>query len=294
LKFGLTVFIIFSKINQLFGKQSGYRNTFWRMNRAELRVFFLCLFAFSANGVAIGDSLDIHEGFRYFELRAENTRECIADASNIDRSIYHFQKAIESHPDPGADVIVGLLKAYEFKGARTEGSSADKIKVFEKGIALGKEMMDAYPLHSGIKYWYMANLGRWAQEVGVMKASRAHVASEIKEIAEWMMANDPQYDGAGAYRILGTMHMELPRIPFVLSWPSDEEGLTLLSQAVELAPEHYGNSLRYARALLKEGKDEEAWSLLASVEHRQPRKKTYLEDLHNLTEIRSLLATRPQ
>lgn len=258
---------------------------------ADLRVLFLSLFVLVCNSVAEADTIDIREAYRYFELRAENARECIADPSNIDRSIYHFKKVVDDQAKPDADAVEGLLKAYEFKGVRTDVSQDEKIRIFEKGIDLGEKMMKMYPEHSGIKYWYMANLGRWAQEVGVMKAARAHVASEVKEIAEWLIENDPLYDEAGPYRVLGTMNMELPRIPFVLSWPSDSDGLALLKKAYELAPQHYGNSLRYARALIKEGHEDKARTLLTAIEDSSPRKATYLEDLDNLNEARKLLAT---
>ncbi|MFA0963498.1 tetratricopeptide repeat protein [Roseivirga sp. BDSF3-8] len=260
------------------------------MSVAKVKALFYCILILAPIGLVRADSLHIEEAFRYFDLRAENSRECIADVTYIDKSIFYFEAALKQDPHLHPDIIAGLLKAYEFKGARTEVPSEDKIAVFEKGISLGKKMMVTHPDHPGIKYWYMANLGRWAQEVGVMKAARTSVASEIKEIAEWMMEHAPLYDEAGPYRVLGSMHMELPRIPFIISWPSDKEGLALLEKAYEMAPQNYGNTLRYARALLKEGYDEKAMAILEPLEKAEPRKKTYIEDLHNLKAARILLA----
>lgn len=262
------------------------------MVKVKAGIVFWCIFILSTPHILYGDSLNVHvrEAFRYFDLRAENAKECQALPTNIDKSISYFEKALSLSPTADPNVVTGLLKAYEFKGARTAASRDAKIKVFEKGMALGKDMMSRYPDHSGIKYWYMANLGRWAQEVGVMKAARAHVASEIKEIAEWIMAHDPNYDEAGAYRILGTMNIELPRIPFLLSWPSDDDGLKLLAEAYRLSPSHYGNCLRYARALRKEGQDDKALTILLAIKDGQPREKTYIEDLQNLQEAKKLLA----
>ena len=62
--------------------------------------------------------------------------------------------------------------------------------------------------------------------------------------------------------MLGTVHFKSPYIPFILSWPSNDEALKFLTKAFETGTATPSQTVYLARALHKDGQKEKAKKLL--------------------------------
>jgi tetratricopeptide (TPR) repeat protein len=241
----------------------------------------LCVISIFSFQILHGQS-SFDKGESYFAKRYENARGLIAPSKNINTAIKFYKK--EKTPQS----IAALLRAYEFKGSYTKQAKTIRKKIYSKAVRLGKMGLESYPDEISIKYYYMANLGRWGQSISIMKAHEKGVLDEVKGITEELIQLNTDYDEAGAERILGAIHLKVPRIPFVLTWPSEDTALELLKSAYEKAPYNVGNGKLYAEALLESGDKELAKSLLEDIMKRKPRNGRLLEDQKNLDEAGEL------
>ncbi len=228
------------------------------------------------------------KGVRLYNIRAKINNGSHADQINIDNAIKYFKTAIMNNKQERLSTIY-LLKSYEFKGNYTLISDNDKKYLFADGKELGENMMRKFPNDPEIKYWYMINLGRWAETQGVVKSAKAGVAGDIKEMCEDLIKANPYYNDAGAYRVLGGMYLKVPYIPFILTWPSDEKAVEMLSKANNLAPTNIANKLIYAEALYENKDKDKAIAILTSIISTTPRNDKYLEDKRVINQAKELL-----
>lgn len=130
-------------------------------------------------------------------------------------------------------------------------------------------------------FWAAINWGAWSREVGLLSAVRRGVANRLHRYTRVTLALEPEYDEGGAFRLLGRLHAELPRVPFISGWVDRDKALPLIERAYALAPAHPGNRLLLALTLLDLAPDrrEEALGLLRKVEGLEPRPSMRIEDL---------------
>ena len=62
--------------------------------------------------------------------------------------------------------------------------------------------------------------------------------------------------------MLGAVHFKSPRIPFLLSWPSNDEAVKYLTKAFETGRSTPNQTVYLAQALKKDGLDKKAQNLL--------------------------------
>ncbi len=213
----------------------------------------------------------------YFKKRSEVITGLKAKRRNVNLAINFYRKAGDD-----AEAIAGLLRAMEFKGSYTGLPDSKAKKVYGEAIEIGKKYIERYPDHVGVKYYYMTNLGRWGETIGVVTAAKEGVSEQIRELAEKIMEMDPEFADAGAQRILGVLHLKVPDIPMVLSWPSDERAIELLSKAYQTSPDNPANTRLYAEGLIEVGREDEAYDLLKEIENEKPRPEHLLEDKINI------------
>jgi hypothetical protein len=65
------------------------------------------------------------------------------------------------------------------------------------------------------------------------------------------------------------LHLSVPNIPLVLTWPSDEEGVLNLEKAYKIAPKNLYNKMYLALALHSNDQEERSKSLLLEVINTQ-------------------------
>ncbi|MFY0598879.1 MAG: tetratricopeptide repeat protein [Cyclobacteriaceae bacterium] len=227
----------------------------------------------------------------YFEEAESNFTKRYEKLVGTYANKYYVNLAIRGYKksNKNPEVVAALLRAYEFKATYTKLPKVTKRKILKKAVSMGREAMRDYPESIPIKYYYMANLGRWGQTISITTAAQEGILKEIKTLDNEIIDADSTFDEAGPLRILGAMHLKVPTIPFILSWPSDEEALRLLHSAYSIAPSNVGNALFYAEALIENNKEEEARILLEDIANRKPRKIRFLEDLKNINDAKQLL-----
>jgi len=231
---------------------------------------------------------ELEIGKQWYERRSEHADGLVADPRPIDRAIYFLHKALE-HRATAEEAGIFLLKSYYFKGEFATQGEEDKRRVFDKARALGEHLLDRFPNSPGLRLFYSANLGKWAENSGVLAVAESGIPDTIRENAEAIIRMDPDYDKGAGYYLLGAIHFRAPYIPFLLSWPDNRVAVANLEKALEMDPESLGAKLVLAQALLRQGDRQAGIRLLEDVSRETPREFRRLEDQAYIREAQSLL-----
>jgi tetratricopeptide (TPR) repeat protein len=141
-------------------------------------------------------------------------------------------------------------------------------------------------------FWSAINWGAWSRVVGLLGAVRQGVATRLHRYTQITIALEPEYEEGGAFRLLGRLHAELPRVPFLSGWVDRGQAIPLVERAYAVAPANPGNRLLLALTLLDLAPERraEALDLLRQVEGVTPRPSMQIEDLYARREAREKLA----
>lgn len=224
----------------------------------------------------------------FYEQRAANADSFRAHSTNISKAIEAFQQSLDQdiHPKQSAAY---LLRSYYFKGMYTGLSENQQQEIYDKGRTLGEAMMERFPDSVPIKFWYSANLGRWADTHGFVKAATSGTAKKLRRICKDIIKLDPEYQGGGGYRILAQVHFYSPSIPLVMGWPSKDKALELAEKAMDIAPKHPANRILYAQLLLEFDRPDEARRQLNYILDMELRDTHLVEDRYIKHRSRQLL-----
>ena len=125
-------------------------------------------------------------------------------------------------------------------------------------VACGEPTTDEIAAHledtdhaAEIYFWGAAHWGLWGRYRGKIASARQGVAGKIRDYADVVIALDEHVEGAGGRRIMGRLHAEAPKLPFVTGWIDRKEAIRQLEQAVALAPDDLLNRLYYLEALIE-------------------------------------------
>jgi tetratricopeptide (TPR) repeat protein len=249
------------------------------------RFFTLLVFILLSS---LGAQTPLEQGIAWYDRRAEGHIGAHAAVEPISKAISFLEEAVtDSRAEPVAGLY--LLKAYYFRGKYAYEDEELKKTDFNKGKELGERLMEQYPDSASYRYWYLANLGSWAEVYGIFAAAKEGVADIMKEQAEKIIALDPRYEDGGGYFMLGAVHYKSPYIPFFLSWPDNEEAIVWLRKAVGTGKATLTQKIYLANALYKEGQKNEALSLLEEVRITPPSQDETVEDLYEIMEAERLL-----
>lgn len=210
-----------------------------------------------------------------------------------------------------------LLRALYFEGDYTTEGQGARRAVFDRGREVGEAAFDhlaervggrkaldtltpetarerfaATPEVARLYFWSAVHWGLWGEAFGKMAAARQGVARRLDDAAEIVIALDPAYEDAGGHRLLGRLHSEAPKIPFVTGWISREKAIAELRRAVALAPYEPFNGFYLAEALLDHGPASsraEALELLRRLSAQGPRPEKPVEDERIRREARERL-----
>ena len=265
----------------------------------------LCVITNSAAAqVAEGDSL--------YARRGEGHQGAHASAKTIDGAIAAYQKAIAEAPQD-LEPRAKLLRAIRYKGAYVARTNEEKKSVYAAGKKASGEAMAvlarklpkaaeatpqqlapqlrAIPFATDIYYWDSVLWGEWAVAYGKMAALSEGAADRIKRNATVAMLADSRLEGGGGARVLGRLHNQTPRVPFVTGWASDAEAVKLLRQSADADP-----SIKITRVFLAEAmvaadkkKRAEAVRILKEVIAAPTDPAFIVEDLDAQEKARALL-----
>jgi tetratricopeptide (TPR) repeat protein len=204
----------------------------------------------------------VAEGDQHWAQRAEGQVAGHAKAAQIDAAIGAYQKAITANPND-LDARWKLLRSLRFKGEYVASSNDDKKKIYAdakkagddalavvgralaaKGVssitkASEKQVADAARTVPGapeIFLWDSVNWGEWALAYGKMAAAREGAADRIRREATIAELVDPKMEGAAPSRVLGRLHDQTPRIPFITGWASSKEAVRFLTESFKIDP----------------------------------------------------------
>ncbi|MDX1586642.1 MAG: tetratricopeptide repeat protein, partial [Balneolaceae bacterium] len=243
-----------------------------------LLIICVIVFSFSPSPSAVqAQDTAFQEGMKWFEQRASEADSFRAVPKYINNAIEAFEKAYKEgkHAEQAG---LFLLKSYYFKGMFLGLDEESQKDVYDKGRDLGEKLEQKYPKSVGIKFWYSANLGRWAKVHGFMSAATSGVAKKVRNLGEEIISLDKKYQGGGGYRVLAQAYFHTPKIPLLMGWPSDKKALDLIEQAMDLAPWHPTNRLLYAEILMSFDRKEEASKHLKHIINMEPRQDYLIPD----------------
>jgi tetratricopeptide (TPR) repeat protein len=215
----------------------------------------------------------VSDGDRHYAARGTGAQGARAAAGEIDAAIAAYQRAIAQNPND-VEAHARLLRAYRFKGAYVAASNDEKKKVYavaktagEKALGVVGRLVAArgvkpnapeknlaavvrgIPLAADVYLWDAINWGEWALAYGKMAAARQGAADRIRREATIANLVDPSIEGGAPSRVLGRLHDQTPRIPFLTGWASSKEAIKFLEQSLKLDPTNKVTLVFLAEAL---------------------------------------------
>lgn len=269
-------------------------------------------FVIGSSGFAAGDSDPIAEGIATWDRRNEQRIGALAATEPISQAVTSFERALEENPQDLV-ALTWLLKALWFQGEYTSLSGDEKLAVFERGrdlAQMGIERLAAAgtgdarsPSEADLRrlrdvehaadlyFWSAAHWGLWGRQRGKIASARQGVAGKIRDYAEITIALDETIENAGGHRVLGRLHTEAPRLPFVTGWVDRAKAVQECERAAAIAPDEWMNRLYLYEALIEFEPTRRAEALegLRLLVAETPRPETAVKDAKILQDARELL-----
>jgi hypothetical protein len=251
--------------------------------------------------------------------RAEGEREGRPLPGPILDAVRSYESALAARPE-SLEARWKLLRALHFAGDFASQGEEERSRIFdrardvsEKGLTLLAERvasgtrleeMDSEQMPSRLDaagvpandaarlyFWSAINWAAWSRDAGLLSAVRRGVANRLHRYVLVTIALEPDYEDGGAFRLLGRLHAELPRVPFISGWVDRDQSVPLVERAYAIAPSNPGNRLLLALTLLDLAPERrgEALDLLRQVEGLAPRPSMRIEDLAMRREARERL-----
>ncbi|MGZ5493722.1 MAG: hypothetical protein ACXW3E_09700, partial [Thermoanaerobaculia bacterium] len=214
-------------------------------------------------------------------MRAEGAQNGHARADHINAAILAYQKATATDPND-LEARWKLLRSLRFKGAYVASTNEEKRQVYSqaklagddamkvvdrqlaaKGInsvskATEKQIADvakAVPGVPEIFLWDAINWGEWALAYGKLAAAREGAADRIRREATIANFVDPRLEGGSPSRVLGRLHDQTPRIPFITGWASSKEAVKFLNDSLKVDPTNKITIVFLAEAMVSNNSD---------------------------------------
>jgi len=227
-------------------------------------------------------------GKKFYQERSAHADTFRADPTNINKAIKAFNESLSKH-NHAIESAIYLLKSYYFKGMYVNMPQKEQKEIYDKGADLGEQWLKKYPQSVGIKFWYAALLGHWAKIHGFVASATHGISEKLRRISKDIIRIDSTYQGGGGYRILAQVHFYSPKIPFFMSWPSDDKALKLIKKAMKIAPDNPTNRMLYAQVLIEFDRYEEAKEHLQFILDMNLRSTHIVEDRYLKYRSRQLL-----
>ena len=216
------------------------------------KVFTYVYLSFS---LLIAEKGSFEKGVAFYDSRSKGAVGYSVKPLNIENAIKQFKKASQNLE---LDAGVYLMRCYYFKGKFVVNTDDEKKEVFSKGKKIGEKLIKLFPKSAAVRYWYLVNLGSWAEVYGTMAAAKEGVAGLMRDHSKKIIEIDPSYSNGGGYFMLGAVHFKSPYIPFILSWPDNDLAVKNLKKAYGIGDPTPSQTVYLAQALYKDGQKEEA------------------------------------
>ena len=220
---------------------------------------------------------NLDKGLEYYNQRHENCIEDRADPVYITKAISFFENCLNDQKTK-EEASLYLLKSYYFKAKFTESDKEKKKEILKKGKGLGQDLIEKNPESVDYIYWYLVNLGSWAEVYGVLSAAREGVADKMRTYSKKIIEMDPNYEDGAGYFMLGAVHYKSPYIPFLLSWPSNSDAIKWLELAYNTGESKIAQAVYLAMAYKKDGQKNKAIEFLDKVMSLSPSSEYFASD----------------
>ena len=232
---------------------------------------------------------DLEEGITFYNQRLKGSVKSSAKPEPITSAINNFQYALKNAATE-TDAALYLLKSYYFRGKYVHKDKEKQKFDFSKGKDLGEKYIKKYPDSAPFQFWYLVNLGSWSEVYGIITAAREGVAERMKEHSEIIITLDPEYENGGGYFMLGAVHFKSPYIPFLLSWPDNDDAIKYLTKALNIGEATPNQKVYLAQAMYKDGQKSRAIDMLKEVENMQPSAEEIVRDWEQIELAEQLLS----
>jgi tetratricopeptide (TPR) repeat protein len=245
-------------------------------------------------------SAALAEGDAAYARRAEGARGAVAQVGPIDEAVAAYRRVVAADPESllaRARLIRALFFRSTFVPTAPEARKAlleEARRVGDEGVLLlegrvGKasgparlEALRRVPNAVDTYFWSAVAWGQWALTAGKLAAARKGAGGHIRDYSQRVVDLDPSFEQGGGYLILGRLHDQSPRIPFLTGWVSRPKAVAYLREALAQGPHNTVNQFFLAEALLDHQPDrkEEARLLLTQCAAAVPRPEYQVEDAH--------------
>jgi tetratricopeptide (TPR) repeat protein len=257
----------------------------------------------------------VADGDRQYAARATGAHGSRAAAGPIDAAIAAYQHAIAANAN---DLVAHgrLLRAYRFKGAYVAANNEEKKKTYTAAKAAGETALKvlgralathgvkenapektvaaaarAIPGAADVYLWDAINWGEWALVYGKMAAARQGAADRIRREATIAHLIDPALEYGSPSRVLGRLHEQTPRIPFLTGWASSKEAVRFLEESLKHDPTNKLTQVFLAEALVANDSSTKARAtqLLRNVLSTPVHPELAVEDAAAMDDARAVL-----
>lgn len=234
-----------------------------------------------------------------YAQRALDARGELAAPAQVEAAIVAFRRALVLAPE-SIPARTGLLRALFFRGGFCGEAGATQRATFEEAKRLAEESMRRLearaaalraasrleamrqiPGAAGLAFWSAVAWGQWSLDHKVAAAWQG-AAAKVRDLGGLALALDPGYEQGSPYLMIGRLHAEAPKIPFLTGWVSRQKALDSLRQALAVSPGNTVAQYFLADALLKYDPKSrtEAIRLLETCRSQPARPESLIEDRH--------------
>jgi hypothetical protein len=258
-----------------------------------------------ATAVEPGDSGDagladaLAAGDAHYARRAEGASAGVAAPGEVDAAIVEYRRALAIDA-LSLEARLRLLRAYFFRGGFCGAQGPAQVAILDEAKALAEETVrqldrrtgrdrgrvasragELVPSAAAVYLWAAVSWGQWAV-AHAASAAWQRAPGRIRDLAQAAATLDPASEQAGAHVVLGRLHAEAPRVPFLTMWVDRRAGIRHLRTALALSPDSPQILYFLAQALLRLDPDQtaEAVALLRRCAAQPPRPEYPVEDEH--------------
>ena len=199
-------------------------------------------------------------------LEKLTTIDAFAQSGDVERirvSIDEYRKLEESGPDP--EIQWRLLRAYGYLFSELSCRNRDKEQkeTAKAGYEFANRIGAAGSDKAELVYYHADISGRYYKD-RLLRAAWSRVFGGFDPIGSCRnaLAMDENIEFAGPHRCLGVLYLELP------GSKDPQKALTHLREAVDRFPERVANRYWLAKALMRAGRFEEAWTYIKGIQER--------------------------
>ena len=253
----------------------------------------------------------VAQGDAHYGRRAEGAVGAHAQPGEVDQAIDSYRSALAA--DPGSSLVrARLIRAVFFRTSFSNAPKDVQRRLLREARDVADEGLRRLDVHLGdvkgsarldalrredhavaLHFWAAVAWGQWALAHGKLAAVRQGAAGRVRDLGQIVVELDPAYEQGGGYRILGRLHDQCPRIPFLTGWVSHDRALQYLRQALALGPANTVDQVFLAEAILAHDRANraEAMRLLEACAQAEPRPELLVEDAFYIDRARKLLAS---